>query len=102
MRRPVLPGDVCSAARALLAVPEQDRDDLCQTLFDGAGIALSYSLESGRIHSIWGDGTLSAAARRYPLADEPALDDPQYLRCMIRILMALMQRQDQPPASAET
>ncbi|KIC22639.1 DUF7742 family protein [Leisingera sp. ANG-Vp] len=82
MRRPLLPGDVSAAARALLAVPAGARNALCRRIFGGAAEALAY----GKLHPRWGDGSLSAAARGYRLADEPFLDDPEYLACTRLVL----------------
>lgn len=89
MRRPVLPGDVSAAARALLAVPDRGRLRLCRRIFGGAAEAAAYAGLFGRLHPRWGDGSLSAAARRYSLADEPFLDDPEYLRCTRLVLEEL-------------
>lgn len=89
MRRPVLPGDIASAARALLHVPEAKRARLCACLFAGAARACAHLEQGMGLHPRWGDGTLSAAARRFPLADEPPLDDVEYLACTIRVLRAV-------------
>lgn len=89
MRRPVLPGDVSAAARALLAVPDRERLRLCRRIFGGAAEAAAYAGLFGRLHGRWGDGSLSAAARRYSLADEPFVDDPEYLRCTRLVLEEL-------------
>ncbi|KIC29613.1 DUF7742 family protein [Leisingera sp. ANG-M6] len=89
MIRPVLPGDVSAVARALLAVPESARLALCRRIFGGAAEAAAHCCLLGRLHPLWGDGSLSAAARRYALADEPFLDDPAYLDCTRLVLREL-------------
>ncbi|WP_264213724.1 DUF7742 family protein [Leisingera thetidis] len=81
MRRPVLPGDVAALARALLAASDGDRPRLCRRILGGAAEAAAHTELCRRLHPRWGDGSLSAAARRFPLADEVFLDDPEYLRC---------------------
>ena len=92
MRRPVLPGDVSTAARAHLTVPAAQRDALCRRFFDGAAEACCRVEREGRLHPIWGNGSLDSAARRYPLADELTLDDPEYLHCIIRVLQEILRR----------
>ncbi len=89
VRRPVLPGDISAAARALLAVAPCARAGLCSEIFTGAQIACAYVEQTGRLHSKWGDGTLNAAARRFELADEPSYDNPDYLASTQLVLEAL-------------
>ncbi|NVK13768.1 MAG: hypothetical protein HWE35_06260 [Rhodobacteraceae bacterium] len=89
MIRPVLPGDVSAVARALLAAPECARLALCRRIFGGAAEAAVHSRLFGSLHPRWGDGSLSAAARRYALATEPFLDDPAYLNCTRLVLREL-------------
>ncbi|MFY0312352.1 hypothetical protein ACFMBG_20925 [Leisingera sp. D0M16] len=101
MRRPVLPGDVTAVARALLAVPDRERLRLCRRIFSGAAEAAAYAGLFGRLHPRWGDGSLSAAARRYALADEVFLDDPEYLHCtrlVLRELAAIFKADGEAPA----
>ncbi|MGD9862291.1 MAG: hypothetical protein AB7S99_03670 [Pseudodonghicola sp.] len=90
--RPVLHGDLSSAARALLAVPPAARAGLCARLLEQAEQADAFRLRNGRLHPRWGNGSLMAAARRQPLADEPGLDDPDYCRCVAMVLRALIAR----------
>ncbi|NSY36929.1 hypothetical protein [Leisingera sp. ANG59] len=89
MIRPVLPGDVSAVARALLAVPEGGRQQLCRRIFGGAEEAAVHCRLFGRPHPHWGDGSLSAAARQYLLAVEPFLDDAEYLICTRLVLREL-------------
>ncbi|WP_291731669.1 hypothetical protein [Leisingera sp. F5] len=89
MMHPVLPGDVSAVARALLAVRDADRQRLCRRIFGGASEAAAYAGLTGRLHPRWGDGSLSAAARRFDLAAEPFLDDPIYLNCSRLVLREL-------------
>lgn len=96
MRRPVLPGDVTAVARALLAVEPAQREVLCSAIFSQAD-SDCHSAGQGGFGK--GDGTLSAAARQHRLADEPTLDNPEYLRCTIRVLHAVLERVSQQAAA---
>jgi hypothetical protein len=87
--RPVLHGDVSSAARALLAAPEILRAGLCRRLIREAEAAERYVRKTGQMHPIWGNGSLMAAARRRVLAAEPSFDDRDYCACFEEVLRAL-------------
>lgn len=87
--RPILPQDVTSVARALLAVPAPLRPCHCAKVFDQAGQARAHVLRSGYLHPLWGDGSLDAAARCHPMRGEPFWDDPAYLDCLILVLNQL-------------
>ncbi|WP_241525816.1 hypothetical protein [Pseudophaeobacter leonis] len=92
MLQPVLPQDISSLARALLTVPAQERRGFCAVLFDHAALAARHVAETGQLHCLWGNGTLDAAARHFPLAKEPLWDDPTYLSCLIIVLHELQRR----------
>ena len=92
--RPVLHGDVTSAARALLLVNADRRRFLCGQFLEQADMAEAYVQQYGRLHASYGNGTLMAAARSYPLADEPTFDDPEYCHCVVTVLMALIDHGD--------
>lgn len=87
--RPVLHGDVSNAARALLSVPHDQRLNLCQTLMAQAEQADAYVLKNRRLHPEWGNGSLMAVARKYPLSVEPTFDDPDYCACFALVLSCL-------------
>ncbi|NIZ13734.1 hypothetical protein [Phaeobacter sp. HF9A] len=89
MRRPVLWEDLRSLARALLAQPEERRAELCQQILKGSARALRQAQATGRCHPRWGDGSLDAAARCFPLAPEPFPGDPDYAACLRRALRAI-------------
>ncbi|ATG39761.1 hypothetical protein [Phaeobacter piscinae] len=91
MRRPILPGDITSTARALLAVAPAERRVLCERIFAGAGQASCHLRRHRQLCPNWGDGSLSAAARKFVLADEPFYDAPQYLSCT-RLVLAQLAR----------
>ncbi len=86
--RPVLNGDVTSAARALLYVPAKQRPTLCRQIFEQAEVADRHVRRTRRSHQ-FGNGSLMAAARRYPLADEPTFDCADYCRCFSTVLTML-------------
>jgi hypothetical protein len=88
--RPLLHGDVSSAARALLYVPEALRFDLCQRMIREARIADAHVRRTGRLHPLCGNGSLMSAARNRMLADEPGFDDPAYCRCFEMVLRGLI------------
>ena len=92
MLRPVLPQDVSTLARALLAVPQSERARLCRRILKMAALARDHMHQTGRLHPVWGDGSLDAAARRHDLQPEPFWDDPDYLSCLILALRALRRR----------
>ncbi|PWE30658.1 hypothetical protein DDZ14_14590 [Maritimibacter sp. 55A14] len=90
--RPVLHGDVVTAARALLAAPPLLRGMLAERLVAEACWADIWRKRLRRAHPTWGDGTLEAAARRRALAREPFLNDADYCACMMLVFEALLAR----------
>lgn len=90
--RPVLHGDVSNAARALLQVPRGVRQNLCIRLIREAETADIYARRTGRLHPLWGNGSLMSAARKRVLADEPGFDDPDYCACFEMVLRQLIDR----------
>lgn len=90
--RPVLHGDVSSAARALLAAAPDCRERLCIRMIGEAELAHRHVAETGRLHPLYGNGSLMAAARGRKLADEPSFDDRQYCQCFELVLRCLIQR----------
>ncbi len=89
--RPVLPGDVSAAVRALLAVAPEGRAALAQRLVTEAA-ADRYRRRFRRGHPDWGHGTLWAAALAHPVAAEPRLDDRDHLDCQFLVIEALLAR----------
>lgn len=87
--RPVLHGDVSNAARALLHVPRVLRKDLCARLIAEAEAADIHARREGRLHPMWGNGSLMSAARKRILADEPTFDDADYCACFEMVLRGL-------------
>ena len=90
MMRPVLHGDVTSAARALLCRPETERADFCKSLIRTAHLADQHLARTGRVHVMWGNGSLMASARAFPMKPEPTLDSDDYCSCLEMVLLALV------------
>ena len=90
--RAVLMGDVIAAARALLAFEPVERQALLVRMIDQAEQADRYRKRLGRAHPNWGNGSLMAAASRWPQAPEPFLSDPDYLDCLQMVLGRLARR----------
>lgn len=88
--RPVLINDLTLAARALLLAQPVGREQLAAQLLQNADVGDRYTRRFGRIHADFGDGTLSAAARKRPLARDPTLDDFAYCECLALVLQQLM------------
>jgi hypothetical protein len=89
---PVLHGDVVTAARVLLAAPRPERGRMLARMLEEADWADAFRRRTGRIHRLWGDGSLRAAAAARPRAAEPPLDDPDYCRCLLLVFEALLAR----------
>ena len=87
--RPVLHGDISNAARALLYVPEALRASLCERMIQESEAADEYVGRVGRLHPMWGNGSLMSAARKRMLADEPTFDDIEYCACFEMVLRRL-------------
>lgn len=88
--RPLVHGDVTTAARVLLAAPSVCRRALAARLLREAASADTYRRRSGRAHPFWGNGTLMSAAMAHGPAPEPPLDDRDYLSCLGLVIDALM------------
>ncbi|MGI9367256.1 MAG: hypothetical protein ACR2O2_00340 [Ruegeria sp.] len=97
--RPLLHVDVSTAARALLFAPQQDRDSLCARMIAGAEQADLHVKRTGRLHPEHGNGSLMAAARFWPLADEPSFDNVQYCECFEMVMRHLIRHHASPTRS---
>ena len=88
--RPILHGDVSMAARALMQLPDPVRPLRIARLLREAEAADLHRKSTGRAHPVWGNGSLVAAAARFPRAQEPDFDDPEYCRCWMTVFDALL------------
>lgn len=100
MRR-VLHGDVTSLARVLLRVPPGRRAALCARVLQEADWADRHVRRLGRVHPLWGDGTLMSAARKRALADEPELSDPAYCSCLELVFATLARWRAEAPSGGQ-
>lgn len=90
--RPVLHGDVVAAARALYALPGEERIEGLGRLLRAADWAEKFRRHHRRAHPYWGDGSLMAAALAEDPPAEPSLSDPDYCACMALVLRTLSQQ----------
>ena len=90
--RAVLLTDLRDAARALLAQPASERPGLSARMINEAIWADLHVRRTGRAHPLWGNGTLSDAARKRVLATEPTLEDAGYCDCLTLVLLGLRDR----------
>lgn len=95
--KPVLPGDVISAARALRAVPPHRRAWLARRIVAEARAAAGYVAANGRSHPRYGTGTLMTAALKRAVRPEPMWDDPDFAQCLITVLEAVVDSVKTPP-----
>ena len=100
--RPVLVCDLTSAARALLLVKPDKWIELAELLIKNADFGDRYTRRFGHVHADFGDGTLSAAARKRPLAKEPTLDDFIYCECLSVVVRQLMKRRTKADDNVKT
>ena len=99
--RPLLHGDIVAAARVLLAVPAERREVAMASLLTASDIADRYRKTMGRAHPQYGTGSLMAAASGCRQPSEPALDDPDYLACLICVLSVLRRRKQDAARTRE-
>ncbi len=90
--RPLLPGEVRAAACVLLAARPGQRPGLLARMLAEAETADAYRQETGRLHPLWGNGSLGAVARARERAREPALEDADYAACLALIFDSLAAR----------
>lgn len=87
--RTVRYSDVSAAARVMLATPPAFRAQVCFRMIREAEFADRFVHRLGKLHPIWGNGTLLAAARRRRLSREPSFSDPEYCACFQHVLSAI-------------
>ncbi|GAB4269144.1 MAG: hypothetical protein Kow0013_20490 [Pararhodobacter sp.] len=89
---PVTLTDLSAAARVLLAVPESRREAALAALLARAALADRTRRETGRLHPVYGNGTLMAAALAHPRADPASPGDSDYLACLAAVIDAILAR----------
>ena len=94
--RPLSLGDLTAAARVLRPLTEPQRGAMLAGLLAAADEADAHRLKTGRLHPRFGNGSLSAAAHRHPMADFVDFSDPGFCGCLILILRAYLERKGLP------
>ena len=87
--RPVMHGDVTALARALMSVPADTRNQLCNLILSQTHSADCYRKRFNKPHSDWGNGSLMAMARGMGLQAEPELAHVDYCDCLERVFAGL-------------
>lgn len=88
--RPIFPYDLQDVARALMMVSNAERPALAQDVLRRAVAADAYRRKFARPHPEFGHGTISGAARSFPLAPLPWHADQAYLSCIRVFLTAYL------------
>ncbi len=88
--RPVLHGDVVAAARALYPLEARTRATALESLFQRAAWADAFRKRTGRVHPVWGDGSLMAVALGHDMPPEPPLSDSAYCDCLAQVFEGLV------------
>ena len=84
--------DVSAAARALLRLPEEAREAQCAQMMTHADWADRFVGRLGKLHPLWGNGTLGDVACSKGLAAEPSFGNRDYCCCFEIVLRQLRQR----------
>ncbi|WP_300516676.1 hypothetical protein [Aliiroseovarius sp.] len=90
--RPLGHGDLSAAGCALLSVVPAARPALLTRMLVEAEAADAYRRDTGRLHPLWGNGSLMSVAMVRPRRREPFLDDPDYAACLAMIFDAVLER----------
>lgn len=89
--RPVTLADLEIGLRAVCAVPEARRRQAALTLITGAETADRHRRATGRIHPVFGCGTLMSVALQGPLAPRAAEFDAESLQILSNFINVLEQ-----------
>lgn len=81
--------DIYHAARVLQAVPQAERKDRCAQLLWQAQVADKCVKRLRKLHPLWGDGSLRAAALAQDSRGAAAPLTPELRACMALVLLAL-------------
>lgn len=90
--RTVDQGDISAAARAVMDLPAADRKARLERMFAVAHAADIYRKRTGKVHRLWGNGTLYAAALAgcFNLPPRSDLADHGYVVALEDVLDALI------------
>ena len=89
--RPLLPGELDVAARALLTVPMPERAAQIARIIERAQRAERYHRATGRFHPGDGNGSLASAARKRGVLPARTVCDGAYLAALKCVLDALLE-----------
>lgn len=90
--RAVQLSDLMAAAQAMVLVADNDRVALRDRMLREAEMADRFTRTLGKIHPLWGNGTLKDVARRHGGDKGAALDDPAACDALILLLKGLRRR----------
>ncbi len=96
--RPFVHEDLVAAARRLLSVAPPLRRRRLLLMLAQAEAAHRHLRRSGRVHRLWGNGSLADVAQMARLPPEPELGDSDYLRCLLLVLEEALARRDEATA----
>ena len=88
--RPVLHSDVVAAARALYPLETDARATALNSHFRRAAWADAFRKRTGRMHPVWGDGSLMAVALGQDTPPEPPLSDSVFCDCLAQVFEGLV------------
>ncbi len=95
--RTITHGDVTAAARAVRGLSRDAQRQAILSLVEKAHAADRYRRRFGRLHPLWGNGSLMAAALGAGAAPgEPFLADTDHLEAMAAVVEALLDRRRGP------
>jgi hypothetical protein len=85
--------DAMAAACLVRGLPACERRACLARILDRADAADRFRKRTGRVHPLWGDGSLmSAALQAGAVLHEPFLSDPAYLEALATVFEALLER----------
>ncbi len=100
--RQVSHADLSACARLLWCNPVQDWPEIIETILTCAEAADRFRKHFGRLHGVWGDGTVAGyIGANFILPPEPCLSAPGYIEAQLAFLHAVLKwRQQQKRMSA--
>ncbi|PIB24954.1 hypothetical protein BFP76_07315 [Amylibacter kogurei] len=91
MRR-IIHSDIVAAARVLLCVPTEQRDQMITTLFEIAHLGDKLRRRLGRKNLLFGDGTLRGAACLFEMKPQRNMSDIEFGQCFLMVLAKMQDK----------
>ncbi|GHA43170.1 hypothetical protein GCM10008927_04740 [Amylibacter ulvae] len=91
MRR-IIHSDIFAAARALLCVPADQREQLLAAMFETAHIGDILRRRLGQNDPNFGDGTLRGAAHIHTMKPQCSIADIEFLRCVLVVITKMLDK----------